>query len=133
MQRLKNTFLVTKCSNRPMGDTKSDHSGKESFVDVKQRWFQVTSVSLINFLPFDLRVISKFYLFESVKFFLDTTCSFAVNSGTLRDCFLCQLYSWVEKTNSRNKLRYLFLHCYKFGGDFPLNVFNRQPICTQAF
>lgn len=56
-------------------------------MDVKEKWFQVISVSLINFLPVDLCVILKLSLFESVNFFLDTTLSFTVNSGTLRDLF----------------------------------------------
>lgn len=53
-----------------MGDKKSDHSAKESFVDAQQKWFQVISASLINFPPFDHCVILKHTLFESVKNFL---------------------------------------------------------------
>lgn len=46
-----------------MGDTKSDHSGEESFADAQQKWFQVIPASLINFLPFDLCAILKLSLF----------------------------------------------------------------------
>lgn len=52
-----------------MGDTKPDHSGKERFVDAQRKWFQVTSASLINFLPLDLRVILKLTFTVSEIFF----------------------------------------------------------------